>query len=129
MPMMRPPLEKMVLQATGETTNLLGFACEKFEIKQRGEVMGIWATDQLLPVVPYLENPPGHFGPRMIAEQWAGLVQARKLFPLLAVLKFENGPERMRFAVTAVTPQKLTDDDQKLFVPPAGYIEIEPLPF
>jgi hypothetical protein len=44
-------------------------------------------------------------------------------------LKFDNGAERFRFEVKSVTPQKLTDEDAKLFQPPDGYMEIQPLPF
>ena len=127
MPM--PMMEKMDLKATGETTNLLGFACERYEIKQRGETLEIWATDQLLPYQPYIRNQPHRFGPRMIEEQWPGLLTAKKLFPLRASLRFDNGPERFRFEVKSVTAQNLKGDDQKLFQPPEGYFEIQPLPF
>jgi hypothetical protein len=127
MPALR--MESLELHSTGEKTNLLGFTCARFEIKQHGETMEIWATDQLLPFPPYLEVPPHRFGPRMLEEQWGGLLQARKLFPLAAVLKFDNGAERLRFAVSLVQPQKLTDADGKLFLPPDGYNEIPPLPF
>jgi len=127
MPMM--PAEKMELKATGEKTNLLGYACEKFEIKQRGETMEIWATDGLLPFQNYVRNQPPRFGPRMIEEQWAGLVTAKKLFPLRASLHFEEGAEQYRFEVQSITPQKLTEEDLKLFLPPDGYFEIQPLPF
>jgi len=126
-PMM--PMEKMELKTTGEKTNLLGFACEKFEIKQRGEVMEIWATEQLLPFQNYVRNQPPRFGPRMIEEQWAGLLTANELFPLRASLRFDNSTERFRFEVQSVTPQKLTDEDAKLFQPPTNYFKIEPLPF
>jgi Domain of unknown function (DUF4412) len=117
-----PMMEKTELTATGDTTNLLGYACQKFVIKQRGEVMEIWATDKLLRFQPYLQNQPHRFGPRMIEEQWGELLKAKKLFPLLAVLRFDRpampgsnvppvpGPERMRFEVTAVTPDKITDE-------------------
>jgi hypothetical protein len=127
MPMM--PAEKMELKATGEKTNLLGYACEKFEIKQRGETMEIWATDQLLPFQNYVRNQTPRFGPRMIEEQWAGLVTAKRLFPLRASLHFEEGAEQYRFEVHSITPQKLTEEDLKLFLPPDGYFEIQPLPF
>jgi hypothetical protein len=127
MPMM--PAEKMELKATGEKTNLLGYACEKFEIKQRSETMEIWATDGLLPFQNYVRNQPPRFGPRTIEEQWAGLVTAKKLFPLRASLHFENGAEQYRFEVQSITPQKLTEEDLKLFLPPDGYFEIQPLPF
>ncbi len=129
MPMMPMPGGAIELKSTGEKTNLLGFSCEQFEIKQRGETMEIWATDQLLPFQNYVRNQPHRFGPRMIEEQWGGLLTAKKLFPLLASLKFDNGMERFRFEVTSVTPQRLTDVDAKLFQPPDGYFEIQPLPF
>lgn len=106
-PTMPPMMVEKVELATGEKTNLLGYACEKFEIKQPGEVMEIWATDKLLPFRPWLQNQPHRFGPRTIEKQWGDLLKAKKPFPLRAVPKFENGPERLRFKVQSVTPQKL----------------------
>jgi hypothetical protein len=143
MPMMPPPMmERMEFTATGDKTNLLGFACGKYEIKQRGKTMEIWATEQLFPFQPYVQNQPRRFGPRMIEEQWGDLLKAKKLFPLLAVFRFERisppgagtppaaGPERYRFEVQSITPEKINSDDAaKLFQPPPGYIEIQPLPF
>ena len=127
MPMMpMPMMEGIALQDTGQKTNLLGFVCEQYEIKRRGETMEIWATDQLFAFQPYMENPSRRFGPRMIQERWSELVKARKLFPLLATLKRDNGAERFRFEVQSVTPQRLTDEDAKLFEPPAGWSEIPP---
>jgi alpha-glucosidase (family GH31 glycosyl hydrolase) len=129
MPMMTSMTEKMELQATGQKTNLLGFACQQFELKQRGETLEIWATDQLLPYQPYMQNQPRRFGPSGIEEQWPAMLTSRKLFPLLASLRYDNGAERFRFEVKSVTPQKLTADDAKLFQPPSGWFEIQPLPF
>jgi hypothetical protein len=130
MPMMpMPGMETLELKATGDQTNLLGCACARYEIKQRGEVMEIWATDQLLPYQPWRQNQSPRFGPPMIEEQWGELVKAKKLFPLLAVLKFENGAERLRFEVKSVTPQKAEEQDGALFQPPADYHEVQPLPF
>lgn len=129
MPMMPVPGAAMEFKATGEKTNLLGFACEKFEIKQRGETMEIWATDQLFPFQNYVRNQPPRFGPQMIGEQWSGLLAAKKLFPIRAILHFDNGSERYRFEVTRITREKLTDAEAMLFQPPAGYTETDPLPF
>ena len=140
MPMMPPmPMEQMKLKTTQDKTNLLGYVCARYELKQRGEVMEIWATDQLVPFQPYLQNQPPRFGPRMMEEQWGGLLKARKLFPLLAVLRSERpsrpaeggppdaGPERMRFEVKSITSEKITDET--LFQPPPDYHEIQPLSF
>ena len=129
MPAMPMPGETMELTATTDTTNLLGYACTRYELKARGEVLEIWATDKLLPFPPYQPNQRPRFGPRMVEEQWGGLVKDKKLFPLLAVLNFENGAECLRYEVKSVTPGKLTDEDAKLFSPPAGYQELQPLPF
>ena len=130
MPMIpMPGMDKLELKATNDKTNLLGYACIRYELKQRGEVMEIWATDKLLPYQPWQQNQPPRFGPRMIEEQWAELLKARKLFPLLASLKFANGPERLRFEVTTIAPEKIADPDGQLFQPPAGYHELDPLPF
>ncbi|HTY88224.1 MAG TPA: DUF4412 domain-containing protein [Candidatus Acidoferrum sp.] len=140
MPMMPPmPMERPELKATTDTTNLLGYTCTRYELKQRGEVMEIWATDKLMPFQPYLQNQPHRFGPRMIEEQWGELLKAKKVFPLLAVLRFDRpttpdgggspapGPERLRFDIKSITPGKITDET--LFQPPSDYHEIQPLPF
>jgi hypothetical protein len=130
MPMMPPPMmEKVELRDTGEKTNLLGFVCEHYEIKDSTGTEDIWATAQLFPFQPYAQNQPHHFGPRMVEDEWGELVKARKLFPLLVILKFGNGSEHFRFEVQSVTPRKLTEEDMKLFEPPPGYFEIQPLPF
>jgi len=120
---------QLELQATGQKTNLLGFACERYELKQHGETLEVWATDQLLPYQSYLPNQPHRFGSHLIAEQWPEMLASRKLFPLLASLRRDNGAEQCRFEVQSVTPQKLTDKDATLFQPPAGWTEIQPLPF
>jgi hypothetical protein len=127
MPMMPGMMEKAELKATGQKTNLLGYACERFELKQRGETLEIWATDQLFPFVAYQQNQPHPGGPRQPEEQWPELMKARRLFPLLVTLRFENGPERYRFEVKSIEPGKVADP--ALFQPPPDYQEIEPLPF
>jgi hypothetical protein len=129
MPMPPPTMEKIELRATGDKTNLLGFTCEKFEIKRRGQLMEIWATDELLPFQPYLQNQPHRFAPQMIEQQWGDMLKAKKLFPLLAILKFPNGAERLRFEVTGIQPEKIEDKDGLLSQPPSDYSEIPPLPF
>jgi hypothetical protein len=129
-PMIPPmPMEQVELKATGDTTNLLGYPCERYEIQQRGETMEIWATSKLLPFQPYMQNQPPRFGPRMIEEQWGGMLRNKKLFPLLAILKYQNGTERQRFEVTAIEPGKIEDKDGSLSQPPPDYNEVQPLPF
>ncbi len=84
---------------------------------------------RLPPYQPWRQSQPQRFGPQMIADQWGELMKNKKLFPLLATLKFENGQARLRFEVSAITPEKIEDHDGALFQPPPNYFEIEPLPF
>jgi hypothetical protein len=126
MPMMNQKLE---LRATGQTTNILGFVCQQYELKQRGETVEFWATDQLLPYQPYLRNQPHRFGPDQFERQWAGLVADRRLFPLIASLRYDSGGERLRFEVTSVSTDKIAEPSEQLFQPPRDYTEIQPLPF
>ena len=49
--------------------------------------------------------------------------------PMRASLRFDGGAEGFRFEVKSITPQKIEDKDGKLFKPPEGYFEIQPLPF
>ena len=130
MPMLPfPPMERAGLKATGETTNILGYVCARYELKGRGETMEIWATDKLLPFQPWRQNRSPHFDLRVIEDQWPELLKARKLFPLLATLRFENGVERFRFEAKSITPEKIDDRDGQLFQPPADYHELDPPPF
>jgi hypothetical protein len=129
MPMMPMPGEPLELTATGDKTNLLGRACAKYEIKQRGQVMEIWATEEGFPFRIWQQNQPPRFGPPMIDEKWADLIRAKKLFPLLAALKFDGGGEQLRFEVTGIKLEKIKDPDGTLFQPPSDYHELEPLPF
>jgi hypothetical protein len=118
--------EQLNLGATGHKTNFLGLACERYEQKQRGETLEVWATDELLPFPPYLRNRPPRFGPGLIEEQWPGMLKERKLFPLLVSLRYDNGTERFHFEVKSVKEQKITDPDSKLFQPPPGWHELPP---
>jgi Domain of unknown function (DUF4412) len=125
MPMPGP--EKLKLTATSKTANFFGFACRLYELKQRSETLDVWATDQLFPFRPYLPNQPSSFTPRVIEYEWPELLHARKLFPLLMTFRQNSGVEFFRFAVKSITPGKITDPNGKLFQPPAGYQEIQPL--
>jgi hypothetical protein len=123
------PAPQAELVATGDMTNLLGYACERYEIQQHGETMEIWATTALLPFQRYLPNQPPQIKMRLIEERWSDLLKNEKVFPLLAVLKFQNGIERLHFEVTAIEPAKIEDKDRSLSQPPPGYYELQSLPF
>ena len=125
---MPPPIsEKIELKLTGKKEKILGYDCEQFEIKAQGETMEIWATDQLLPFHPYVRNQSPRFGPRMLVEQWAEAVEAKKMFPLRATLRVEERTEGFRFDVKSIMPSEIDDKDGKLFQPPSDYTEIRRL--
>ncbi len=121
--------EELELQATGRTTNLLGYSCQQFQVTQCGEVMEIWATDQLLPFQEYLANQPSRFGPKLLEDRWPELLNVRQLFPLLAILSVDHGSERLRFEVKAITQEKIADPEGRVFQPPPEYRQVEPRPF
>jgi hypothetical protein len=126
---MIPPGGGLELKATGQGTNLSNYPCSRYEIKQNDQIMEIWATDQLFPFQPYLPTEPHRFVAPTIEEQWAGLVAIKRLFPLSAVLRAENGVERYRFEVLSISPRPLTAAEMKGFQPPEGYVELQPRPF
>ena len=120
------------LTATLETTNLLGYACTRYELRQRGGTMDVWATAQLVPFHAWLHSvPPRHCGPRALEETWAGPLQARKLFPLRATMKDPRSGESIRFEykVTSITSGRLGEGASAIFRPPADYHELDPPPY
>jgi hypothetical protein len=127
--MVSMPGGRLELLDTGQKTNLLGFDCRHYELKQSGKTMEIWATSQLLPYQPYLQHEPHQYGIGRIEEQWPGMLKSHRLFPLLASLGYDNGAQLFRFQLESVTPQNPTVDDTNLFYPPAGWIETQPPPF
>jgi hypothetical protein len=126
---MIPTDEGLELKATGQQTNLLSCVCNRFEIKQAGQTMEIWATDQLVPFQPYLPVLPASFAPPTIGEQWGRLVAAKRLFPLSAILRLDSGQELYRFEVHSITPAKLSDREAAGFQPPVDYVEVQMRPF
>jgi hypothetical protein len=65
----------------------------------------------------------------MLEQQWPGLLADRKLFPLLAILSYDSGVERLRFEVTSIHKETVAEPDATLFEPKADYREVEPRPF
>ncbi|HUR45853.1 MAG TPA: DUF4412 domain-containing protein [Candidatus Saccharimonadales bacterium] len=132
MPMPMPamaPQEKIELLATTNKNEILGYACTRYDATNRAERLEVWATDKLLPFIPYTQTSPARFGPRMLEDQWPDWLKSRGLFPIKASLRFENGPERFHFEVLSIKAEKIIDTQGKLFQPPDDYHETEPLPF
>jgi hypothetical protein len=120
-------MDDLKFETTTNRTKLHGFACIRYDLKQRGETLEVWATDQLLPFQPYLVRPPPRVRPNIIEEHWADLLKAKKLFPLLAVKKNGGGDVQLRFEVKSITPEKPAVIDPTLFQPPPGYTETQPM--
>lgn len=130
-PTPRRSSRKLQFSATDQTTNMLGYACTLYELRQRDQVMEIWATDQLLPFQPWLQDPPlRHHGPQDMEECWGEMLRARELFPLRVELKNADGkPLPFEFKVTSITPKHFGKEGAKLFEPPADYQKLDPPPF
>jgi hypothetical protein len=128
MPMGPHGEETLELTPTGVRTNLLGFACEQFTLKERDHTMEIWATAALMPFQDYVRRQQPRFGHRMLEERWGEMLKEKKLFPLLAVMRHQHGEEIFRFEVNTITAEKVSYE-KSLFEPPPGYQEIQPLPF
>ena len=124
-PMMPMPEETMELKATGEKADFLGYACARYEIKQRGEILEIWATDTLMPFQPYLQKRHARFRSQLMEECWGDLMKTKKIFPLRVTLRSENGVERLRFEVKTIRSEKIDDRDSPLFQIPDNFHEQE----
>lgn len=124
-----PPDQELELKQTTDTKDILGFPCTRYDLKQHGQTLEVWATGKLVPFQPYLSNQPSRFGPHRLEEQWPALLTTRKLFPLMVSLHYDNGAERFRFEVKSVKEEEIADPDRRLFQPPKDYHEVESLPF
>lgn len=123
--MMPMPDETLELKATGEKADFLGYACARYEIKQRGEILEIWATDTLMPFQPYLQKRHARFRSQLMEECWGDLMKTKKIFPLRVTLRSENGVERLRFEVKTIRSEKIDDRDGPLFQIPDNFHEQE----
>lgn len=120
------------LKKTDKTKKIQGFDCALYTVSERGEKFEIWATNDstLFPFRLIERDFLGrHFGPRMLEDQWAELLRTKNLFPVRVTLRDDGGVEGYRFEVKAITPEKVSDKDGRLFQPPSEYTEIQPLPF
>jgi hypothetical protein len=136
MPMMPPmPMGRMnapaELKKTTQTKKIQGFDCTLYTLSDPMETMEIWATSdaKLFPFRELLTNyHRRHFGPTMLEETWPALLLKQSLFPLEATMKMQPGGQvSYSFKVDKIDSRKIDNDD--LFQPPAGYVEISPPPF
>lgn len=140
MPMMppMPPMPPMgamgrtpELKKTDKTKQIHGFDCTLYTLGDRMETMNIWATpDKALFPFQLLQSNyhRRHFGPVMLEEEWAALLQKQNLFPLEAILLMQTQQQaRYTFKVDKIDNRKIEDDS--LFKAPAEYFEIQAPPF
>lgn len=123
------PMQKLEFHATGRMTNILAFPCRQYELQRRGQTMGIWATDQLPPLKPYLRQQTHGGGPPTMEEPWSAWLADQKLCPLYVTVRGANGVDHLLFKLKSVTAAKMAGENAELFQPPADYLEIKPLPF
>ena len=126
MPAIMATAEPRQLVATGDTTNLLGFTCERFEIKQGIERMTVYAADIGLSFASWRQHAQPALDLRGLEEQWGSTIAGKNMFPLQAVLIIDDQHELLRYDVTSITTQKTGDQLPCLFVPPPDYQEISP---
>jgi hypothetical protein len=116
---------KLEFAATGQTTNIMGFACSGYQLTQRDQIMHIWATDQLGPFRPLLQDIPMHQNPMShLEESWGKMLQQKNLFPVMATLKNRSGETNLtEFRIEIIKPERFGAENT-LFQPPADYMEI-----
>lgn len=139
MPMM-PPMPPMPgipgregptrLKKTDEVREIYGVQCTKYTMSDPREGnFEIWAADDLIPFFLLTHDAPRLRRRRELHESWPATLREKGLFPMLAILKDEDGEhEILRFEVTSFDPEK-KPEDASLFKVPPGFHEIEPLPF
>jgi hypothetical protein len=136
------------LKKTDKTRKIQGLDCVLYTLSDRRETFEIWATPDsgLFPFrLIQMNYQNRRFGPRMLEEQWVEFLQKQSLFPLEATLRAElpilpvsrggasptansgapsdPGPPQFVFKVDKIERTKI--DNEKLFQPPDGYLEIQ----
>ncbi len=131
------------LTKTEKRKKIQGFDCTLYTISDRMETWEIWATPDtgLFPFRSLQVNDhKRRFGPETLKAQWVELLQKQSLFPLEAILRTEDhvqagtspaanssavpvtDPPQFAFKVDKIERKRI--DDDKLFQPPANYLEI-----
>jgi hypothetical protein len=100
---------------TGETKNILGYACEKFLFQQDDTKGEAWMTKDLGGFILFGNRGSGVSG-------WKRDVLDAGYFPLHVTELDESGNVKGVFKVTQIVPGKL---DNELFLPPSSYQKFE----
>jgi len=118
------PAAAPALTKEGPAETILGYLCNKYVTHANGNTTEIWATDELGSFSAFGRGNLG--GPRAdrgaLPPGWDKALAGQNFFPMRVVGKDANGTEKFRMEVTAVTKEKLPDED---FVPPAGFQEFD----
>ena len=80
-PIPAPPQRQPELKPTGKKEKILGFACEQFEITDRGETIEIWATHDLVPFQNYFRDATPPFGPRSLRGTMGRAIAREEIVP------------------------------------------------
>ncbi len=101
------------MKKTGETREINGYTCEKWEINDESGATEAWLTKDLGGFM-FMNNPMGGES----KTQWQSGIEGSGLFPMLVIHRDASGNEDTRFEVKSVEKISLSSD---LFTPPAGY--------
>jgi hypothetical protein len=123
---------EMELKKTDQTRTIHGYASTCYNATNRLQTIEIWATadSALFPFRLLQRNASNRrFGPPMIEEEWAALLQKHSLFPLEAIMRDQGGNEQLSFQVTKVEARPVDDAGGALFSAPEGFVETLAPPF
>jgi len=99
---------------TGETMDILGNTCDKFEFKDKDKKGIAWMTKNLGPFL--LMSDPKEM--KDSKSRWQDELINAGYFPLLVKEEDSSGELKIVFEVTELLPMELNED---LFLPPPGF--------
>jgi len=99
---------------TGETMDILGNTCDKFEFKDKDKKGIAWMTKNLGPFL-LMSNPKEMKDSK---SRWQDELVNAGYFPLLVKEEDSSGELKTVFEVTELLPMELNED---LFLPPPGF--------
>jgi len=103
---------------TGETEKILGYACNRYLLKDSGRQVELWATEELGPYVS-ASSPMQKKGAK---NAWETLLAGAGLFPLRVAESDKSGDQVFSLDVTRIDKSPL---DDALFIVPKDYQEFK----
>jgi hypothetical protein len=101
-------------KATGETKEIIGYACEKWLYEDDKNIAEVWMTKD----IGQFKFFEGGFGKNKKSGSWESSIEKSGLFPVLVINRDKSGKELNKLEVTSIDKKELNDN---LFTVPAGY--------